>query len=674
MAKHEFKEEIEKQLESLIIEGEYETARRNRESSNDAFKSYVDLLDSERGEKDYDWMSDIRLPEFPSHMLTQSSIDVGQYFQTRDFVEVYVEDETPKARAAGEAAKECINRTLNQKHLHHYLKFVRAKTINHIGGHVVAYCWWEKKMVDKVVGEEEYRVELDVDIHGYPLKEEWQWPAVKWEKRDITKQVAIIDRFNYEVLDQRNVFMDNSYVYSMQEKAWVIIRTEMTLSDILENREPGGYFNLNLLYDPRKDEDDKSDKIQPPEETETSQETYNEEGEWTAPSKSLIQPYDVLIRFGKFWCKVLERDPDTDYPTKVDPGIDDEGCPIKGAELVECIITHVKGDRKSVLIGFEPTPYLDMDGNPYKPLIRGVCYVHPTRDDGVGDGQYCREIQIAIDDTFNMSQDRVKLATLPTMKGKRQLAEEEECYIEPGHMIPLNDPNDLVEMKISDNIGGALQQIGLLKSMMQQVDAIFPTTMGGLPGAASTTATAIAGAEQRTNIRTAYKSMTFEYTFLTELYWMILNMTMSFAEPETGVKLMGKKVVDFNPRYNFFYKPLSQSIETEYSKASKVKMYITLFGYAAQMQHPDTPKLVNEILTRISELMGDEPAGIMKMALNEKAPMNPELMMPGGQPGMMGGGGGPPPGAMRPRLGAIGPMSNQSGIPMGALEGMARGV
>ena len=42
-------------------------------------------------------MSDIRIPEFISHVLTQASIDANQYFSTKDFVEVYLEDDSDDA-------------------------------------------------------------------------------------------------------------------------------------------------------------------------------------------------------------------------------------------------------------------------------------------------------------------------------------------------------------------------------------------------------------------------------------------------------------------------------------------------------------------------------------------------------------------------------------------------
>ena len=123
------KENIEQQLINRIVDGEFATANMNRDEDNNEFDSYIDLLDSVREAKDYDWMSDIRIPEFISHVLTQASIDANQYFTTRDFVEVYLEDASDEAVKISESAKECINRTLNQRHLFHYLKYMRSKSL-----------------------------------------------------------------------------------------------------------------------------------------------------------------------------------------------------------------------------------------------------------------------------------------------------------------------------------------------------------------------------------------------------------------------------------------------------------------------------------------------------------------------------------------------------------------
>ena len=150
-----------------------------------------------------------------------------------------------------------------------------------------------------------------------------------------------------------------------------------------------------------------------------------------------------------------------------------------------------------------------------------------VEDSGSGDGKYSKELQVAIDDTFNVAQDRTMLAALPTFTTDKHAEQDNsEIYFEPGHNIPLTDPTKgIYEFKISSDTTGALQQIGMLTSKMQQVDSVQPPQMGDT-GAASTTATAFAGAFQATGERSNYKSLTFENTFLTELYWMIQQMTL----------------------------------------------------------------------------------------------------------------------------------------------------
>ena len=113
-----------------------------------------------------------------------------------------------------------------------------------------------------------------------------------------------------------------------------------------------------------------------------------------------------------------------------------------------------------------------------------------------------RNVQIALDDTFNISNDRIMLGTLPTLKVKRYESEDNpDIYIEPGHKIPLENPReDLEELVISSDVSGAMQQMDMLIAKMQQVDAIQPPSMGQT-GLASTSATAIAGADQGTDMR-----------------------------------------------------------------------------------------------------------------------------------------------------------------------------
>uniref|UniRef100_A0A6M3KUW4 Portal protein n=1 Tax=viral metagenome TaxID=1070528 RepID=A0A6M3KUW4_9ZZZZ len=635
--------ELERILVDQIINGEVAVSESNQQYSNDDFESMIALLDSERTEKEYDWMSDIRIPEFASHMLTQSSMDVGQYFQTRDFVEVYLQDEKSKPNA--EAAKELINRTLNQKHLNHFLKFVRAKAINNVVGRVYAKCWWEQETKIAVIGENVKYEDLDVDEYGDKISSEFQVPAQKEVKEPVYGEVPVIDRFNYDVWDQRNVFTDNSYVYSLQDKQFVVFRSEMTYSELKAVETLNGYFNLDLLKD-----------IKPPSTTEFKSEAADKEQSFTPITSSAEKPYDIYERYGKVWMLVDKENGEVVQGSEK-IGLDKEGKPLNKADLHEAIVTIAKSDDKKVLIGFKLTPYIDAQGKPYRPIIRGLCYVHLTEDGGVGDGKYTKELQIALDDTFNISQDRVMLATLPTIAvNKHALEDNSTLYFEPGHPIEVNDPrSDIYEFKITDNIQGALNQINLLANKMQQVDSIQPPTMGDT-GAASTTATAFAGASRATGERANYKSLTFENTFLCELYWMIHQMTFVFAKPETGIDLFGEeKLYDFDPTKNYYYKPLSQSIEPEHSKMVKRKEWITLLGYIMQSGHPDAPKMFNYIMVEIVKLMGDEYTNISSMLLGEDKP----LQLEGGVGAVAGGGV---------------PTSNQSGTPMSGMEMDARGT
>jgi len=616
--KHKFDEKVEQQLAKIVIDNEYAVAQANQGQDIEDFQSYLDMFDAIRSEKDYDWMSDIFIPEFPSHMLTQSSIDVAQYFQTRDFVEVYVMDKSDEATAAADSTKELVNKSLNRRGLYHYQKYVRGKLLNHLVGSVWAECWWEQ--------------DIKQNLMGYQVNEE---TGLDDETKGVYDYEIRKDHFNYDILDPRNVFTDNTYKYSAQDKDWIIIRSETNLQKLQKEAERNGYFNLNLL---------KSVKAEGTSDTKT--ETTDKDNPQMEYLNKIGNPWDKLKRYGKHWVKDGK------------PGIDEDGEILDGATLEEVVMTFIKKGSDKILIGFNEQQYMDTSGNPYRPVIRGICYVHPTKDAGAGDGKYARELQIGINDTFNLGNDRTRLATIPTMKGKKYVTEDSDSiYFEPGHVMELEDPTtDLMEFKIQDNIQGALQQLGVLTNKMQQATSIFPTTMGDMPNMASTTATAVAGAESQTGKRTNYKSMSFEYTFLCELYWMIQQMTYSFAKPETGAKLMGAKVYNFNPNYDFYFKPLSQSIETDQAKAVKIQRWTTVLQTVVQINHPDAVKLVNFIMGELAELMGKEFANFADKLLNQQIPIQTQSA-------------GTPEGQTD-----INAPSNQNMIPQGAMQAVTRGA
>ena len=639
--KHKFTETIESQLIKRVVDEEIATAEINKSAENSDFESYVDMMDAVRSEKDYDWQSNISIGEFSSQMLTQSSMDVQQYFQTRDFTEAYLEDESDEAVAAAAAQKELINRTLNQKHLYYYLKYVRAKALCNVAGQCYAICWWEQETENGVVGTKPVLKEIEgggIDELGNPASE--------LIDEDVEGEILTKDRFGMEIIDNRNIFFSNEYCYSLQEKFGVTVRDEKGIEELKANKELEGYFNLDVL----------EELIARGGETKTSSMTYNKLDKQTKEGNPINKKVDRLRRFGKYWCKVVERDEDGN-PLVVEPGLTATGEPRKDAVLLDVIMIFAVVTGTKVLIAFHLTPFIDAEGNPYKPVIRGLCYVHLTDDGGMGDGKYSREYQVAINDTFNLNNDRTRLATIPTFKGnKHALEDNTTIYMEPNHVMELNNKDDIEEFQISDNISGSNLQLGFLINQMQKTNAIFPHTQGQLTAKSGTTATEIAGADQRSNMRANYKSMTFENTFLTELYWMISQMTFRFAKPETGEKLMGVKVFDFNPAKDYFYKPVSASIETEFSKQQKIQRIQSILSILVSVQHPNMVNMVNRLMTMWFELSGDEFVNFGNAMLNPEVPIETGT---GGQQEDNAGG-------------AV--ASNQFGLPQGAIEQGVREV
>ncbi len=598
--KHKFNKDIEDAVSKQIVDFEYTPSKSGKQIENSDFEAAIDMLECNRTEKEYSWMSDIFIPELPSIILTDASGWANQYFQTRDFVEVKLDGFGPDDKRKCSAAKKCVNQTLNRQGLYHFHKYIRGRLINALAGQVYIVAWWEQETKQKITGYREENQELDVDIYGSPMQDrEVQEPAYRVNKVPEYGEEVLKDWFNYDVVEPRNVFTDNRYAYSIQEKDWVIIRLESSYEELKANEGKNGYFNLELVKELTKSQ----------KKTDTQQETYGKGQSDKEGDKPVVTKFDRLLRFGKIWCKV-------DKNGQLEPGYDASGDQLESAKLVDTIIEEIVSGSSRILIRFQPNPYRDSRGNSYWPIVRGWCYIHPTKDVGLSDGKYLREIQIAINDHFNMASDRVKLSTLPTLMGKKYtLTDNLTVYFEPGHVIEVEDTKDLEEFKIDGNIQPALQTIGMLQAQGQKAVAIYPTTMGELPSQASTTATAIAGAEQRTTIRGNYKSLTFEFTFLLELYRMILNMTYQFAKEETALKMMGDDAEFFDPDADYTYSPVSTAIETEYNKQRKVQLYDQTLGRLSGLVQilPKLVPVIAHIVARQLELQGDEYQEIGKM-------------------------------------------------------------
>jgi hypothetical protein len=481
-------------------------------------------------------------------------------------------------------------------------------------GQVYLLCWWEKKVNKKFIGNTIERIPTGLDVTGYDMVDpNIQEPA--FEEREVPQYAdeIVYDRFNFDVIDPRNVFTDDKYAYSAQHKDWIIIRSEKTYNDLKENEYNNGYFDLDHVKKLIKN--NLSDK----QVTDTTSETKGDVRKTTI--NTALDGIDVLERYGKFPVIVLERN-ENDYPISIKPGIDKEGKILDDAEYIETIITYACKDNQNVLIRFQPSPFIDAYGKAYRPLVRGWCYIHPTKDNGLSDGKFAMELQKAINDTFNMNNDRTKLATLPTLKARRNsLLDNDTIYFAPEHIIELESPDDLVEMKIDDNIQGGLSQISMLVQYMQKVTARYPSVMGEMP-TGNPTATAVSETSQRGNLRNNYKSLTTEYTLLIELYWMILQLSDQFMEKQTAELMLGEFIKDFDPRPDYTYSPVTQSIEVEQNKYRKLQLIDQFLGRIVKFPNPNTTKVINYLLSKAFELFGDEFPEYKNMLMDESVSPN----------------------------------------------------
>ncbi len=648
--KHRFNESIEDYIGSVVNE-EWQVGSQNLQAELNDFDSAIDMLEGVRSAKNYEWMSDIDLGEFVAIMQTDASMMANQMFKTREFVDVYVEDGTENGKEKCRAAKKLINASLNNRRINHYQKYMRARLINSLMGMVWLKCWWDKETRPEIVGYQTIARELDVDIYGNQIIDRYlQQAATVSFQQPVIGQVPVIDQFNYDVISPKDVAYSNNYCYSAQDKEWIIVRSEMTYEELKKNEKRNGYINLDLLSGKTQKP---GDKVSPPVQTESEKSRMQEEQK-KRPDKSPFNPYTILERFGPYWAKVTKRD-ENGHPQAAEPGIDEHGEPMEGAELTEMIVGTANSDSNKILIRFQPQFCRTKGGLVFRPLIRGLCYIHPTKDSGLSDGKYMGDINVAINDTFNIAQDRTMLATLPVFKGNKfALEDSTHVVIEPEGIIKLENPaTDLIELQIKDNPVGAINQIGMLQNQAQKITSIYPTTMGQLPGAASTTATAIAGSETRTDARGNYKSLTVEYTLLCEFYWMDLQMSWQFMDQKTALSIMGEDAYNFDPESQYTYIPLSQNIEMEYNKYRKLQMVDQLVGRVANSANPKTPALLNKLLIKAFELLGEEYADFKDALLDESAPVMPQ----GNAPANMGN-----------------PTSNQTGLPMSPMEMGTRGL
>ena len=640
--------QVENQIAKIVVDSEYQIAKSNKDTPISEYESLLDMLEGRRNEKDYDWMSDKSIPEMISIILTDCSQWANQYFQSRDFITCKLDGESPEDTAKARGAQKLINKSLNNRDVFYYQKYIRARIINSLVGEVYILARWEQD-IDSFKVKQRQRVKTGKDIAGLPITSIEQIPAFEDQIVDVTKFKIKKDQFNFEVLDPRNVFTDDKYCYSAQQRDWITVRYESSYEELKADEERNEYINLDKVKEACKSVQD----------TDTSKESYNKKQDKRSFANSTpIKNFDVLDRYGKFWA--IPEDNLGAYPVKAKPGISATGEVLDGAQLLEMIITYALIGNQKILIRFRPTDCIDNLGNPFKPIAKGICYIHPANDTGLSDGKNMRTLQIGLDDTFNMVCDAVTLETLPTFIGKKySLEDNSTVYMEPEHIIEMEDVNDLKQIEIRANISGAMQQIGMLTSKMQQVTSIYPTTMGDLPSKSGQTATAVAGADSRSNARANYKSLTTEYTLLTELYWLDLQMTHRFMKSETAIKIMGPDAYYFDANANYTYTPISSNIESEYNKNKKIQQLDQNIGRLAGLVKglPELIPIIAKMQAMIFTLQGEENQEfghliekLIKAKYREDDKDNPES----------------------PKDLQESPASNQHGQPISEMEGAAR--
>lgn len=623
------------EIERVILENtkaEFDIDVRNHQQDNDDFELYQSIYNLVPDQPEEQWMSNTVLPEFHTEMTVQSGLEAAQEFRRRDFVEIYHESKDDKHRLAGEAKKELINRVLNQRHLHYFQKRMRASGLKNISGKVYFRCKWERKVIKK------RNIENQTIPLQNPIEGGQQQAVVPVEVE--TEQV-VYDRFNLEVLDPRNVFTSPEYTYSLNDKKRVSVQYDTDIGEMTDQQALMGYINLDKVRDALKSEGGgQTDVVKGDNESDIKLQEY----QWTA-----LKTFKVVEVSLREWVLVAKDG------LSIKPGIDNEGNPVKNAVLMMIVKSYTTINEKKILVRYQRYPFRDPFGNPYRDIVMGKCYIHPTNDLGFGDGKASYPLEIARNGIFNMGINRVTLATLPTLKANTASAQEfrKTWQFEPNGVLEAYDVNDLQEFQLSDDITGVNNIMSILTNAQQASNASFPTAQGGLP-LASTSATATAASESRTDARQFYKGLTYNNTALAEIYDRIGWMYWQFALPETAEKAMGEKVFDFNPYLDHTFKTVTESLETESSKQAKIEILDGMFVQSAQIQNKNTLKQLNYILTKKARLLGDEYEDINDMLFDEEE----EFVAAGAQGSL------PAPGG----AGA----TNQTGQPINPIEQQVR--
>lgn len=625
------------------LDSDFFVAEQNMEVVNKGFEDYYDMVHCKRASKPNEWESDICLPEFTSRLLAQIGNFVAKYFSSRDYVETDEDTEDPAVIRESKAAKNLLNTLLNDKNAYYFQKVVRLLMFVWPSGWGVIKGSYRQEVERYQVGSKS-RSEAAIDAEGNYLATDGgiyedpmlQTPQMNEIKEPVYDTRVLVDRPEFDVYPNQNVYLSPEYAYSLRDKDYVVFENDDKTID--ELRSDGGYFNLDLL----------EDKFNAKDQPQGGQKTYNKDGKF----KQVPNLGTIKLRILEWWRKypvVVKQRDDLGKIVDYEIGIDEQGNMKDGAELVECILTTAspigvagKSDNQVELIRFEISRHSS------RPMTRFLCYVDAINDSGFGDGELNRELQTGIDDNFNLGNFRTKLATTPAFKGRRFSGIPDKIKVGPEEAILVDgDPNDLQELTIADNIQGTMLQNSMLSSRMDYAMATGPQTMGTSPENRET-ATQASIVSQRAEIRIGMKTTNLEFIGFTEFYDMILTLCNDFMLPQTLEKLIGEDAYNYNPKRMNRFRPVSQALETEETKGFKMRQIDQIMGRVVNFPNPKTPLVLNYLLGMWLEAAGKNFKHFKKFMFSEDIQANTLYQLatggqaPGLQPAATGATGGGP--------------------------------
>jgi hypothetical protein len=626
-------------------------AKQNMDTVNDGFDEYYDMVHCKRANTDNEWESNVALPEFISRLLAQIGHFVGKYFSSRDYVETDEDEGDAKTLAAAKASKDLLNSLLNDTEAHYFQKIVR----------LLMFVWptgWGvikgdyKQRIEKYISGYSSKMESATDENGEYLAEDGgiyedsytQKPKFNNIEEPIYDIRVVEDTPVFDIYPNQNVYFSPEYAYTLNEKEYVIFENDsMSLDELISVADQNEYFNLHLLEE-KKSDDDNPDKDTNPDDL-----------------REIPNPPSPKFRILEWWRKypvlVKQRD-ENDKIVEYEPGIDKDGELKNGSELLECKITEastVGVDTEKVLIGFQVSKHSK------RPMVRFLCYIDSLRDTGFGDGELTSQLTRSMDDNFNLSNFRTKLATTPAFKAKRFSGVPDKIRVSPEEAILVENMDDLEELRINDNIQGAMVQNSMLGSRVDAAMATSNQTMGQSPDRAET-ATQAGIISQRAEVRISMKSTMLEFVGFTDFYDMLLTLCNDFMLPQTLEQLVGEQAFSYNPKQKNKFRPVSQALETEESKNFKMKMIDQIMGRIVNFPNPKTPMVINYLMGMWLEAAGKNFKHFKEFMFSEDPEINLLYqIVTGGQI----------PAQQSPDMGGGGP-SNQNGIPQGTAEQGAR--